>query len=251
MYSTSVKIYTPRQTVVLYSGSSPRRYQTVYSRNLKIHKGIDNQLQFQFINQDQKPVNITGKTLSCRILNKDNTVILLQKALTPVYPLTGIAVLNLTMSESLKLDTTLCNYSITIPDGEFDYPVYTDDNSGGNGIIDVTEEVMPRYVRSGRMDMNTEHSTPSPSNQVTYYTYGYQPSDNPDHTVQVTFDEFEGTFNLQGSVSGLDGEWYDITDPEEYSGYTSTDYFTYTGFHKFVRCSFTSTGGTAGNVLIR
>ena len=54
MYSTSVKIYTPRQTVVLYSGSSPRRYMTVYSKNLKIHKGIDNQIQFQFINQDQK-----------------------------------------------------------------------------------------------------------------------------------------------------------------------------------------------------
>ena len=60
MYSTSVSYYIPRQTVVLYSGSSPRSYQTVYAKNLKIHKGIDNTLQFQFINQDQKPVDLPG-----------------------------------------------------------------------------------------------------------------------------------------------------------------------------------------------
>jgi hypothetical protein len=34
-------------------------YRPVYSRQLKIYRGIDNAIQFRFINADQKPVWIT------------------------------------------------------------------------------------------------------------------------------------------------------------------------------------------------
>ena len=34
----------------------------VYAKPLTLNKGVDNKIQFQFLNQEQKPVDITGKS---------------------------------------------------------------------------------------------------------------------------------------------------------------------------------------------
>ena len=33
-----------------------------YSKPLTLHRGVDNQIQFQFLNQEQKKVDITGQS---------------------------------------------------------------------------------------------------------------------------------------------------------------------------------------------
>jgi hypothetical protein len=90
VYSTAVFYYVQRNIVVLLSGNSPRRYMPVYAKPLTLHKGVDNQIQFQFLNQEQKPIDITGKEITCRILNNEGNEVLLQKALTLQLPVTGI-----------------------------------------------------------------------------------------------------------------------------------------------------------------
>lgn len=250
MYATTVNYFIPRQTVVLYSGTSNRRYQTVYSRNLKIHKGVDNKLQFQFINQDQKPVNITGKTLTCRVMSHDGTQVLLQKALTPLLPLTGLATLDITMNESLSMDTALCYYSLSIPDGTFEYPVFVDDNSGGRGVLDVTDSILPRYVKSTLLGL-LPHNTPTVEIPVTYYSERYVGTDASEYTVQVGFSGYVGNVNIQGSVTGTMDEWYDLTESTVYDGYVGTDYFNINGCHAFIRVQFASSGGAIGKILFR
>ena len=82
MYSTQVFLYTQRNVVVLLSGFSPRSYMPQYAKPLTLHKGVDNQIQFQFLNQQQKPVDITGKVITCRIINYEGSMLLLSKSLT-------------------------------------------------------------------------------------------------------------------------------------------------------------------------
>ena len=53
----------------------------VYAKPLTLNKGVDNKIQFQFLNQEQKPVDITGKSITCRVLNYNGTAVLLRKAL--------------------------------------------------------------------------------------------------------------------------------------------------------------------------
>ena len=250
MYSTSVTYFIPRQTVVLYSGASNRRYQTVYSRNLKIHKGVDNKLQFQFINQDQKPVNITGKTLTCRLMSYDGDEVLLQKALIPLLPLTGLATLEVTMNETLEMDSALCYYSITIPDNAFEFPVFVDDNSGGRGVIDVVDSILPKYVKSSLVGL-LPHDEPTIQIPVTYYSEPYIGKGSNNYTVQIGYNNYVGTSEIQGSVSGVTGEWYDITEPVEYVTYSDNDYYNIDGCHVFLRVKFTSSGGTIGKILFR
>ena len=81
-YSTAVFVYIQRQIVVLLSGNSPRAYMPNYAKTLNLHKGVDNKIQFKFLNQEQKPVDITGKEITCRLINSDGTEVLLNKALT-------------------------------------------------------------------------------------------------------------------------------------------------------------------------
>ena len=86
-YTTSVYTYTVRQVVVVLSGTSPRKYMPVYAKPLTLNKGVDNQLQFQFLNQEQKPVDLSAiatanQSISFRAIDSDGTGILLKKALT-------------------------------------------------------------------------------------------------------------------------------------------------------------------------
>ncbi len=49
-----------------------------YAKPLTLHKGVDNQIQFQFLNQEQKPVDITGKSITCRVINAQGNGTLIQ-----------------------------------------------------------------------------------------------------------------------------------------------------------------------------
>jgi hypothetical protein len=51
-----------RTVVVLDEAGFTVEFRPVYQRNLYVYKGIDNVLQFQVKNADQKPVNITSYT---------------------------------------------------------------------------------------------------------------------------------------------------------------------------------------------
>ena len=82
MYSTEVYIYQQRTQVLLLDSSGQyftARYDPVYAKKLTINLGVDNVLLFSFVNQDEKPVNVTGCTLTFRVTNTQGTVILLQE----------------------------------------------------------------------------------------------------------------------------------------------------------------------------
>jgi hypothetical protein len=66
MYSTQVYLYQQLARVLLMDTGGGEsfiyRYDPVYAKRLTINKGVDNVLLFEFINQQEKPVNITGST---------------------------------------------------------------------------------------------------------------------------------------------------------------------------------------------
>ena len=51
----------------------------MYAKNLTLNKGVDNVLQFQFLNQEQKAVNLTGKEVTFRLISYNGQEVLLQK----------------------------------------------------------------------------------------------------------------------------------------------------------------------------
>jgi hypothetical protein len=74
MYATPAYLYQQIQRVLLIDTSGAgavfqRRWDPVYAKKLTINKGVDNVILFEFVNQDQKPVNITGSTFFFRLID--------------------------------------------------------------------------------------------------------------------------------------------------------------------------------------
>ena len=255
MYATSVFLYTQRQIVVLLTGYSVRKYMPVYAKPLTLHKGVDNQLQFQFLNQEQKPVDITGKEISFRIINYNGSQVLLRKALTLQLPLTGIASVYISPAEIEDFPAQQAHYSLEIPVGAFDFPVFVDQNAGARGDLNIVNSILPAFVPSETVTIPTGQEFPNLhgngplSNAVTYFTSVINTSDNPVLTIQAHYTEYEGDVTIEGS-SIVDGDWYPITTTT-YSNVTDTFGYSIIGFHPYVRVAFTSNTGAVTNILAR
>lgn len=248
MYSTSVYYYIPRQIVVLYIGNSPRRYQTVYAKNLTLHRGVDNKLQFQFINQEEKTVNVTDKEITFRLISYDGKTILLSKTLTELLPVTGIVQLELSSSDLENIDPQNAYYSLEIPVDNFDLPVFVDSNSGARGKISIVDSVFPSYVHSMEVTVPS-HSVPNPLNPVTFYSSQISTGENPVITIQTEYANYSGSMEVLGSTTGSD--WYTIVDPLLFDEATENDYVNLDGFHPYIKMKFISTGGTVDKILAR
>ena len=253
-YSTAVFVFTQRQIVVLLSGNSPRAFMPVYAKTLMLHKGVDNKLQFQFLNQEQKPVDITDKEITCRIISYDGTEVLIRKALTLQLPLTGLAYLELSAAELENIEAQQAHYSLEIPVGEFDYPVFVDPAAGARGQISIVNSVLPSFVPSQLVTIPTgqpfPNLNPNIANDYTYFTSIINTQDNPILTIQAEYTEFYGNVVIEGTTNQQATDWYPI-QTDEYANLSETKGYTIKGYHPYVRMSFTSNAGAVTNILAR
>jgi hypothetical protein len=255
VYTTSVFVYVQRQIVVLLSGNSPRKYMPQYAKPLTLHKGVDNRIQFQFLNQEQKPVDITGKSIKCRILNYDGTEVLLSKALDLDFALTGIASLRLNSAEIEDFPAQKAFYSLEIPEGTFDFPVFVDQNAGARGDMNIVNSILPSFVPSEVITIPTGQPFPNISNSssnanMVYYTSIINTQDNPVLTIQTKYEEYYGNVTILGS-SIVDGDFYIIEEDNELANVSDTKGYTIHGFHPYVKVEFTSNSGAVTNILAR
>jgi hypothetical protein len=234
----------------------------VYAKTMKLNKGVDNQLQFQFLNQNQKSVDVTGKPITCRLISYDGNRVLLKKALTPLYPLNGLMLLQVSASELENIDTQKCYYSLEIAEGSFDYPVYVDPTGGARGDIDIIDSVLPRFVPSENITIPTQLFPNTvyangvnlcnvlSGNSLTYYSSVVNTENNPILTIQVSYTEYIGNVEIQGSTMP-DAGWYPVSNTFTYANTTSTEGYVIDGYHPYVRVSFTSTLGNVDKILMR
>lgn len=240
---TPVYLYNQRQWVVLLqaTANATRRYEKVYSKNLTVNRGVDNLIEFAFINQEQKPVDITGKEITCRIINYKGNELLLQKSLVPIYAATGITSLQLTKADIQNIDAQYCYYSLEIPVGEFDYPVFVDDNSGARGNINIVNSVLPNFVAANTVTIPT-HPRPKSGLPRTYYSSIIKTYLNPVITIQRWLENFTGTLQFQGSTLQDFSTFYSIGPVYNYTDYTGTEGYTIEGYHPFIRIKIINNG---------
>lgn len=231
----------------------------VYAKPLTLHKGVDNMIQFQFLNQEQKPVDITGKEITCRIISYDGSEVLFRKALTPQFAANGIAALITNAADLEDIDAQQGHYSLEIPVGDFDFPVFVDQNAGARGDMNIVNSVLPAFIPSSQITIPTGQPFPNLDsnnsianalpNANTYYTSVINTEDNPILSIQAHYTQFNGDVTIEGSTI-VDGDWYPITTTT-YSNVTDTFGYTVRGFHPYVRMVFTSNTGAVTNILAR
>jgi hypothetical protein len=269
MYSTQVYIYQQLTRVLLMDTGAGEtftyRYDPVYAKQLTINKGVDNVLLFEFINQQEKPVNITGSTFLFRAINTTGDRILVEKELVTLSATTGRAKVTLTSSEMLEVLAQPATYSIqrTQPGGLVE-AVFTNAQAGARAPVNIVDSVLPQYVPSAPLTIPTLKISAQASVDGTAWTqYPSNPYwagnpnggnywssfTNPEYfssfieptnavtTVQMTLDGYTGTIKAQ-AAENYESIWYNVTDSTTYYNKTGTIYMNIVGWYPLIRMCF-------------
>ena len=270
MYSTQVYLYQQLTRVLLMDTSGGEtfiyRYDPVYAKQLTINKGVDNVLLFEFINQEEKPVNITGNNFFFRVISTDGAELLLEKPMVILNAATGRAKVQFSGSELLEVLAQPANYSIqrTQPAGGYSDAVFVNAQAGARAPVNIVDSVLPQHVPSAPLTIPTNKL----SAQVSYdgTTWGQSPANpfwagNPNGgnywssflntefyssfiepvnavtTVQMTLDGYTGTIKAQ-AAENYQSIWYNVTESTTYYDKTGTIHMNIVGWHPLLRICF-------------
>jgi len=268
MYSTQAYIYQKITRVLLIDTGAGEtftyRYDPVYAKKLTINKGVDNVLLFEFINQEEKPVNITGSSFVFRAIDQQGTKLLVDEPLVILNGSTGRAKVTLSAEELLEIQAQPASYSITRTSGNLTEAVFTNAQSGARAPVDIVNSVLPTFVPSSELTIPTLEL----SNQLQYggTSYGQYPGGafwqgNPNGgsywngygnteyfssfiaprcpvtTVQMDLIQYTGTIKAQWAEN-YQSLWYNITESTTYLNQTKTIYMNIVGWYPLLRLAF-------------
>jgi len=255
MYSTTAYLYQQIQQVLLIDTSGSYfnvRWQPVYAKNLKLNIGVDNVILFQFLNQDQKPVNITGATFTFRIISQNGENLLYAKEMVSLSNTLGRAKVTIPASDSVTFQQQPASWSIEVSSGVLNQAVFTDDYSGARGDIDIVNSVFPAFVASQTLTIPSQ----APESD-TYYSSTLTTNGSRLTTMQIDSLDFTGNLSVQGSSDATANtvEWYNVDFQDLATGNTVSELaFTHSteklginiqGYHPYIRLEF---GINNGNI---
>ena len=206
MLNLPVYLYTPVIRVFLDLGNSTKHgVDMMYHGYAKIAKGVTNTLQFNFLNGDQRPIDVTGKTFVFKMFDYTTNKEVVSKNLTIVddgetFALKGKTSLTLTSNDiGVLFKPGLYTYSILRVQDTQLMPTYIDGASELHGKIEVIDGVVARFVPSDELVF-----LQSPDNVFTagpISTNRDGKGTNSLHTIQAYFTDFTGDLEIKGSLS--------------------------------------------------
>lgn len=119
------------------------RKRTVYSRTIKIYKGVDNPIQIVVNNQDNKPVPLTNLSVRVDVQDPLNEVSVYNTTVTITDSAKGLGIFTLdrSMVEGLDQRRYKLTFKTTNLLNSSEQPMYSDDNYG----VPVELEVLSAY----------------------------------------------------------------------------------------------------------
>ena len=137
LYPNTVQVQLWDQSIF-----SPRN-RVVYSRPVKIYQGIDNPIQIVVLNQDQKPVDLTGYTLNAEIQDPLTETTAYSYTVTFTSQVQGRGTFTILNAQVTGLEQRFYKLTLkTIADSDStERPVYVD----ANWTAPIDLEVLPAY----------------------------------------------------------------------------------------------------------
>ena len=273
MYSTTAYLYQQKTRVLMIDTSGAyftMRYDPVYAKRLTINKGVDNVILFEFINQDQKPVNITGSTMIFRLVSQDGLELLNETEMVILNAATGRAKVTLPAEVLDSIQAQPANYSISRASGNLTEAVFTDAQAGARAPIDVVDSVYPEFVPSALLTIPTNRLVSqesyggsssstypdwalqggaplgnySPYQPTEFYSSFIEPTSSVT-TIQMDLVGYTGTIKAQAAET-YQSVFYNITESTQYYNKTGTIHMTIVGWHPLIRLCFNNSIYTTG-----
>ena len=268
MYSTQAYIYqqiTQVLSIDTVDGETfTYRYEPVYAKPLTISKGVDNVLLFEFINQQEKPVNITGSNFLFRAISTAGDEILVEKPLVTLNALTGRAKVTLSSADLLEVLAQPASYSIQRTSGNLIEAVFVDAQAGARAPCNIVDSILPQHVPSAPLTIPTiKLSAQASFDGAAFSDYPANPywMGNPNGgnywnsflntefyssfiepvnavtTVQMTLVGYTGTIKAQ-AAENYQSLFYNVSESVTYYNYTGTIYHNVIGWYPLLRMCF-------------
>jgi hypothetical protein len=268
MYSTQAYIYQQiTQVLLIDTGAGETfiyRYDPVYAKRLTINKGVDNVLLFEFINQQEKPVNITGSSFIFRVINTESDEVLIQEPMVTLNAPTGRAKVTLTSEQLLEVLAQPASYSISRTSGNLTEAVFVDAQAGARAPLDIVDSVLPQHVPSAPLTIPTTKISaqlsyeggawsqypispltgqPGSANYIfntlanTEYFSSFIEPTSAVTTVQMDLVGYTGTIKAQ-AAENYQSIWYNVTSSTTYLNETRTIYMNIVGWYPLLRLCF-------------
>lgn len=170
MQKISSYLYPNRIEVLTDMAGFNVEYTNVYQRNLKIYNGIDNTIEFDIKNADQKRIDLaTISSIQMNVMDASgNELPSSPYTVTANLALRGIGKVVIPASDLTDLDPQFLRYSLTgIKDGD-DILFYCDSRFGAVGTLELVGSAMPTSRNSRTFDTFTAEI--DLKGQPTYHT---------------------------------------------------------------------------------
>jgi hypothetical protein len=230
------------------------RYRQVYQRNLKVYRGVDNRIDIQVKNLDQKPYDITGFSIIMNIVEKETQELLLQKECEIKSLSQGRIYVTLTANDLLSVNPGHYQYSLIKESrsniDSTDYSVlsrevlYLDSQYGSEGTIQVFANVYSEpkpslVIKEFREEVDQDFNTPSIFYSSIIDAKPQLSTETTVHTFRFYMTNYNGEVVIQGSQSeGANPHiWNDIVTYDVVS--SDLQYATVTGKYYWLRVKHT------------
>lgn len=247
MQNLPVYLYANKLDIILDLDATVRGVnQVMYQRDLKIQKGIKNQIRVQFKNSDQKRVSISNtQTFVFSMFDVINQRLIIEKELEVLAETTstkGLALLTLTESDTLDLDRTSYQYSVKLRDTDGTYmPAYANTYYGMAGTLHLSNDIYPvlqdsTVVDSFNITYNDDIQLYEHKSGNIYASPEYN-GNSALHTLAMYMTNYKGTVYVQGTLDnspGSSGNYSNITT-RTYNGFTGVDPVNFNGVYTYIR----------------
>ncbi len=232
------------------------RYRNVYQRNFKVYRGVNNRLDFQVRNGDQKPQPMTGYNVVFNLFARESDMLVVNRTCEVQSLATGKFFVTLTEADMMNLDNGFYTFSLHAVDaGGNKTPLYGDSQYGATGNLDVVGKTYPEPIDSTQVtNFLTVQNYSPPATYRFSDVLDAKPQFNSNtalHTFALYGKNFVGTATVQGSLDPFNAitNWIDLATVNFNSD--NIKYQNIEGIWSYFRIKLDVTSGTLDKILYR
>jgi hypothetical protein len=137
-------LVTNRTTLVANMAGFLTEYSPVYQRNIPVYKGIENTLEFQILNPDQKPISLIDKIPHFVAFDAEKNLAFEQSGEITISN-KGLFKITISESDTLNLQSQYLSYSIYLTDAANTNKTltYADEQLNATGTIYISSTAFP------------------------------------------------------------------------------------------------------------
>lgn len=215
-------------------------YRPVYQRNISVYSGIDNKLEFQLLNPDQKPINPTGSTIHFVAFDENKNQVIKHTG-TVLVANKGLFEVTITENDALNLKQQYLSYTIYLTnDTSSDNTLtFADEQLNAIGTIYLNASALP----GPRATVSVTNFLQDSGDVTVYYSdhISAEPAINGNealHTAAIYTDNYIGDVIVQASLENqidYTSKWVDINTVTFTGNETTPAVTNFSGVYSYLR----------------